>query len=64
MDSTWIKASKSANGGECVEMQSAGHAVRVRDSKAQGHGPVLTLAPVAFGAWLKLAKSGRLDKLI
>lgn len=63
MDSTWIKASKSANGGECVEMRSGDQSVQVRDSKALGAGPTLTLAPSAFRAWLEQAKQGQFDTL-
>jgi hypothetical protein len=63
MSNPWIKASKSANGGECVEMRSADQAVQVRDSKAQGSGPVLTLSPASFGDWIERAKRGDLDHL-
>ena len=64
MGSTWIKASRSANGGECVEMRSTTQAVQVRDSKAQDRGPILTLAPAAFATWLEWAKRGELDELL
>ena len=64
MSSTWIKASKSANGGECVQMRSTTQAVQVRDSKDQDTGPILTLAPAAFTAWLERAKRGELDELL
>jgi hypothetical protein len=47
MDSTWRKSTYSGdNGGECVEVATAG-AVLVRDTADRG-GPVLTFTA---GAW-------------
>jgi hypothetical protein len=58
----WIKAARSANNNDCVEMRRNGTAVEVRDSK-NVTGPVLTLAPTEFGAWLAAARTGELDHL-
>jgi hypothetical protein len=63
MDSTWIKASKSANGGECVEMRAIDQAVQVRDSKAGENAPILAMTRSSFGTWLEQAKRGELDEL-
>jgi len=59
----WIKASRSGNSGNCVEMRQHDAAVEVRDTKAQGEGPSLRLAPSAFVAWVEGAKSGEFDHL-
>lgn len=62
-DGTWIKASRSSNGLQCVEMRRQGPAVQVRDSK-HPHGPVLTFAPGEFAAWLTGAARGEFTGLI
>jgi hypothetical protein len=49
----WRKATYSGNGGsDCVEVGQAPRVVLVRDTKANGRGPVLAFAP---GAWRKFA---------
>lgn len=53
----WIKASRSANSGECVEMRRNGPAVQVRDSK-HIDGNILTAAPAQFSAWVAAARRG------
>jgi hypothetical protein len=55
MESNWRKSSYSGdNGGECVEVATAG-TVLVRDT-ADRNGPVLTFTP---DAWRAFAKSIR-----
>lgn len=47
----WRKSSYSGSeGGNCVEVAAHPAAVHVRDSKVND-GPVLTLAPAAWGAF-------------
>lgn len=48
-DLKWRKASYSSNGGgNCVEVGRARHGVLVRDTKDDGHGPVLRFSPEAW----------------
>jgi hypothetical protein len=48
---TWRKSSHSSvNGGNCVETASGG-AVAVRDTKDDGHGPVLHFPPAAWATF-------------
>jgi hypothetical protein len=60
---TWRKASKSGNGGDCVEVAfgpdgwATGH---VRDSK-QGQAGHLALSRETFAAFLGDVKAGRYD---
>ena len=52
IDPRWRKSSYSGNGGgSCIEVGSA-DAVLVRDTKQEGHGPVLRFTP---GAWRRFA---------
>lgn len=45
----WRKSTYSdANGGQCVETANVSGAVLVRDTKDNGRGPVLTIAPAAW----------------
>jgi hypothetical protein len=45
----WRKSSHSSgNGGNCVELGSMPGAVLVRDTKDNGHGPVLQLTPAGW----------------
>ena len=45
----WRKASYSGNGGgSCVEVGRGRRVVLVRDTKASGHGPVLSFSPDAW----------------
>ncbi|MFE7432507.1 DUF397 domain-containing protein [Streptomyces tendae] len=51
----WVKSSYSAgNGGDCVEVARTVGAVHVRDSK-RATGPVLTVAPTEWTAFLRIA---------
>jgi hypothetical protein len=63
-DSAWIKASRSGNSGDCVEVRGQAGAVQVRDSKAEGTGPTLGFSRGEFAAWLAGAKSGEFDHLL
>ncbi|MFE2375850.1 DUF397 domain-containing protein [Streptomyces sp. NPDC059398] len=51
----WAKSSySSGDGGQCVEVARADALVHVRDSK-RAAGPVLTVAPAEWAAFLKMA---------
>lgn len=50
-NATWRKASYSAN-GDCIEVAAQPHRVAVRDSK-RPDGPAFTVAPEAFGAFVR-----------
>jgi Domain of unknown function (DUF397) len=60
----WIKASRSGNTGECVEMRQHAGAVEIRDTKQHGAGPSLKFTPSEFDAWLDGAKKGEFDHLV
>lgn len=48
----WRKSTYSdANGGQCVEAADVPGAVLVRDTKDDGRGPVLRVAPAAWHAF-------------
>jgi hypothetical protein len=59
---TWRKASKSSNGGNCVEVGTTadGHAAGIRDSKRPDDGH-LAVTPGMLGALLASVKAGRLN---
>ena len=45
----WRKSTYSTNGGQdCIEAASVPGAVLIRDTKNNGHGPVLRLSFTAF----------------
>lgn len=49
----WRKSSHSGDqGGDCIEVADLPHSVAVRDSKVPD-GPVITLSPAAFGAFVR-----------
>ncbi|MFF0159872.1 DUF397 domain-containing protein [Streptomyces sp. NPDC005263] len=51
----WFKSSYSgAEGGDCIEIAAAVHAVHIRDSKVRS-GPFLTVAPDAWAGLVRLA---------
>jgi hypothetical protein len=60
---TWIKASRSGDSGDCVEMRRHAGGVEVRDSK-DPHGPVLRFTPSEFAAWLDGARKAEFDHLL
>jgi Domain of unknown function (DUF397) len=61
--SQWIKASRSGDSGNCVEMRSREGPVEVRDTKDQGQGPTLRLTSAQFAAWCAGARRGEFDHL-
>lgn len=65
-DSTtpWIKAQKSTDGGNCVEMRRHQGAIEIRDTKAHGTGPSLRFTPDEFDAWIDGARNGEFDHLL
>ena len=60
----WIKASASGSNGNCLQLRLHADAVELRDTKAQGAGPSLRIAPAEFGAWVAGAKRGEFDHLL
>ena len=65
MDNTkytrWHTSSYSNNSGNCVEVAATDGAVGVRDSKQQGHGPVLEFTRAAWETFIRAAKDGKFD---
>ncbi|MEV6310055.1 DUF397 domain-containing protein [Streptomyces sp. NPDC051840] len=56
---TWRKSSYSGSeGGACVEVAAHPSAVHIRDSKAGDSGPVLTVPPAAWAAFVASAATG------
>jgi hypothetical protein len=62
-DTPWIKASRSAETGQCVELRRHAGAIQVRDSKDPA-GPVLTFTATELAAWLDGAKRAEFDHLL
>jgi hypothetical protein len=58
----WTKASRSAQGGQCVELRRHTGAVEVRDSKDPA-GPRLRLDATGVTRWLHGARRGAFDHL-
>jgi hypothetical protein len=53
----WRKSSYSSpDGGDCVETATLGAAVAVRDTKDNGHGPVLRFTPRAWAEFTTALK--------
>ena len=61
-DTEWIKATRSANGGSCVEVRRHDGAIEVRDSKDQT-GPVLRFTGPEWDAFLDGARNAEFDHL-
>ena len=61
-DTPWTKATRSADGGDCVELRRHAGAVEIRDSK-DPTGPVLRLRGARVATWLAAARAGGLDHL-
>ena len=63
MDSVkWFKSSRSGNNGACVEVAHLGKAaIGVRDTKAQGRGPILEFTQAGWAAFIDGAKHGEFD---
>ena len=62
-ENPWIKATRSGDGGNCVELRGHAGAVEIRDSK-DPDGPRLRLTGGGLGAWLRAARAGELDHLL
>jgi hypothetical protein len=60
-DLIWRKASKSSNGGQCVEVAAATTFTGIRDSKSPERGH-LAVRPEVFGALLASVKAGELGR--
>lgn len=62
MDNQWRTSSRSGGNGACVEVRKAdGGDVQVRDSKDRP-GPVLTITPTAWTAFIDGAGRGEFDQ--
>jgi hypothetical protein len=61
-DTDWVKASRSADTGQCVEMRRRHGLVEVRDSK-DPDGPVLRFTPGEWAAFLDGVKHAEFDHL-
>jgi len=59
----WVKASKSGNQGQCVELRQHDEVVEIRDTKQRGQGPTLGFTKDEFAAFLHGAKNGEFDHL-
>lgn len=58
----WVKASRSDDQGSCVEVQRlADGGRRVRDTKDQGGGPILTFTREEWEAFLDGVRKGEFD---
>ncbi|NJC69748.1 DUF397 domain-containing protein [Planosporangium thailandense] len=61
-DTPWFKSTRSgSNGGQCVEVRRHDGAIQVRDSKAEGTGPVLTFSRDEWEAFIEGARRGEFD---
>ena len=61
----WIKARKSGgNGGSCVEVRRCDDMIEVRDTKAQGAGPILRYTLAEWDAFLDGARNREFDHLL
>jgi hypothetical protein len=56
----WRKSTRSAN-GSCVEARLNGSAIEVRDTKADGTGPVLAFTTDEWTAFIGGVKDGEFD---
>jgi hypothetical protein len=58
----WFKSTRSGNNGACVEVARLGDGtIGVRDTKAQGQGPILTFTRAEWDAFISGAKDGEFD---
>lgn len=59
----WLKAVRSQQGADCVELRRHAGSVEIRDSKDPA-GPRLRLAGTGLATWLDGARRGDLDHLL
>jgi hypothetical protein len=57
----WRKSSHSNASANCVEVAVGGGAVRVRDSKQHGGGPVLEFTRADWETFVRAARDGEFD---
>jgi hypothetical protein len=58
METGWRKSSHSTgNGGNCIETRSTPGRMMIRDTKDNGHGPVLSVSPAAWQRFTAAVKS-------
>jgi hypothetical protein len=58
----WFKSTRSGNNGACVEVAHLGDdVIGVRDTKANGNGPILTFTRAEWDAFIGGAKDGEFD---
>lgn len=58
----WFKSTRSGNNGACVEVaRLSDEVIGVRDSKAEGKGPILTFTRAEWDAFVGGAKDGEFD---
>ena len=62
MNSQWIKSSRSAANGQCVEARFHRSQVQIRDSKDQA-GPVLSFDPQAWREFVTAVADDRLGSV-
>jgi hypothetical protein len=60
---TWIKASSSAETGNCAEFRQHDGMVEMRDSKQHGAGPILRFTKAEFEAMLDGVRKSEFDHL-
>jgi hypothetical protein len=59
----WRKSTYSGNNGGCVEIAELDDGqVAVRDTKHDGHGPVLIFTPHEWDCFIQGAKAGEFDR--
>lgn len=58
----WAKSSFSTASGDCVEVRFDGDAVRVRDSKDLGRGPVVRYPRGGWGTFVRGVRAGRFTR--
>ncbi|MGH3786115.1 MAG: DUF397 domain-containing protein [Pseudonocardiaceae bacterium] len=54
----WRTSTRSNNGGSCVEVDFTTVGVHMRDSKAQGTGPIISFTPTQWATFLHESARG------
>jgi hypothetical protein len=57
----WHKSTRSGNNGQCVEVMATDGEVKVRDTKDNGSGPVLTFTHSEWVAFIGGARDGEFN---